>query len=178
MHGSLSAMVTAINSARKHRFEGLLKKYKNKLKKLERKEKLKLKMGKNDLELAENINQQILTNSIDHSDYNCPECSLKMCNIVIKNEAFGYCPMCRGCWIPDGILQKYTDFNTDVPSSHLVSRKSKYNCPICNNTMRECVFLKPFNLLVDVCDQTHGCYLENGEFDRAIIITLPKHKKT
>jgi len=176
--GNFGAIVAAINAARKHKYECALRKYKKKLKKEKQLKKLKLRLKKNDLDLIENLTKQILTNETNQSDHDCPECNMKMCEIKIRNENFSYCVLCHGCWLPGGILQKYTDFETDVPSSNLKDRNSKYSCPTCKEKMRECVFLKPHNLLVDICKNSHGVYLEQGEFDRAIIITLPPpHKK-
>lgn len=171
--GSLAGMAMAINANRKLQYESKLKKFKRKQKQLERKEKLKLNLTLGDYEILKSIEHQILTNSIDKSDINCPECQKKMCQIKIKNETMNYCVLCKGCWANTGTMSKYTDFDKDVPSDNLASRNSRFNCPICSIKMREYVFLKPFNLLVDQCLEGHGVYLENGEFERAIEITKP-----
>lgn len=171
--GALGAMVIAINSNRKLRYEFEVKKIRRKEKEKERKEKLKITMSFGEYEIVKAIENQIISNKIDRSDINCPECAKKMCQIKIKSETINYCILCKGSWLNTGIMSKYTDYEKDVPSDHLTNRKSRFDCPVCNINMREYVFLKPYNLLVDQCTNGHGVYLENGEFERAIEIVNP-----
>ena len=71
-------------------------------------------------------------------------------------------------WFDSGELKTITGSKRDVPASNLAFRKSKYNCPVCNITMHEYMYMERTNLLVDRCYEGHGVYLESGELKRAL----------
>lgn len=145
-------------------------KKKSKERQHEIKEKYKKLISSQETELISDITKSIRTVRLPKSAKKCPECQQNFCIINIKNMDIDCCQRCNSFWFDSNELFQLTDTDSDVPSNDLASRTSKYPCPICHHQMRECVYLKPHNLLVDQCLE-HGVYLENRELNRVVEIT-------
>lgn len=172
--GSLGAALStvAIANASIKRFEReiAIRRMQRKAKREERKEKLKLKLDQKELEILEEIDQQLHVNRIDKTDKPCPECQQHMSRVTMKDTEIDYCLLCKGCWFDPGELKVFSGLSSDHPAEDLKSRASRFPCPVCGEDMREHVFIRSDNLLVDRCPNGHGIYLENGEFERVLLI--------
>ena len=105
----------------------------------------------------------------------CPECQKPFSILKLDEVELDACRACEGLWFDAGELQHFTGFSKDVPADQLHSRRSKYDCPVCGETMQECVFIRSYNLLADKCLADHGVYLEKGELERAFdILEFPQ----
>jgi Zn-finger nucleic acid-binding protein len=102
------------------------------------------------------------------SDRLCCECSKPFLLVTIDDTELDYCPRCHSFWFDTCELQHFTHAITEVPGARYKTRPSRYTCPVCREQMRESVFIKPFNLLVDMCIHRHGVYLEDQEIHRAL----------
>ena len=145
-------------------------KAKHKARQKEIKEKYSNKFSEEESKILYNINSQIGLSNLNKSSICCPECNCNFSVITINNIDIDFCSKCRSFWFDSNELKQISGYSRDVPSDNLASRKSKYNCPICNKSMQEYVFVKPHNLLVDQCLE-HGVYLENKELNRVIEIS-------
>lgn len=169
---ALSTIAVASISQKRLEREMAIRKMKRKEKREEAKrKKLKLKLGEEGRNLMENLKNQIMVNELATPPRLCPECSKGMAKVELKGTEIEYCPLCKGCWFDPDELKVFTGLLYDHPGENLVSRNSKFPCPICQEAMDECVFMRGDNLLIDRCGKGHGIYLENGEFERVIEIT-------
>jgi|GEM_PF-2880598 len=101
------------------------------------------------------------------SERSCPECDRKFSLLKIKGTEVDFCSYCKSYWFDSGELAAITDQGTDIPDTTLRSREAKHPCPVCGEIMKEHIYLRGNNLLVDRCPE-HGVYLESGELQRAL----------
>lgn len=101
------------------------------------------------------------------SKRSCPECSRRFSLLKIKGAEVDFCSYCKSYWFDSGELASITDLVTDIPDTTLRSRESRHPCPVCGEKMKEHIYLRGNNLLVDRCPE-HGVYLERGELQRAL----------
>ena len=111
-------------------------------------------------------NERIEENPAE-TEKTCPECSRNFVSLKIKGSEVDFCRYCKSYWFDSGELAQVTGRTTDIPDTTLRSRESEYPCPVCGEIMKEHIFLRGDNLLVDRCPD-HGVYLESGELQRAI----------
>lgn len=104
------------------------------------------------------------------SDMTCPQCAGAMVAPTIDGVTIDCCLDCRGAWFDEGEIQVFTRFAEEVPGRRKRDRDSRYACPHCGQAMRECQFLPPHNLLVDVCPKRCGTWFEDGELRRALTL--------
>ena len=120
-------------------------------------------------QILEDIEEQRKSGRLPLSEKICPECNRNMSLITVKSIELDYCCFCDGCWFDPGELRMITELPSDIPSDDLKNRPSRYRCAVCRKPMKEHVFLRPHNLLVDRC-VFHGVYLESGELKRSLEI--------
>lgn len=125
-------------------------------------------LSDDDRAMLADINRQLRDDRLSLSTRLCPQCRQPFAIVRMHNLSVEFCRTCRGCWFDPGELGLITHQPRDVPSSSVSHRKSRFHCPVCNTAMWECIFRKPFNLLVDRCPDGHGVYLEEGELERAL----------
>ena len=101
------------------------------------------------------------------SERSCPECGRSFSPLKIKGKEVDFCSYCKSYWFDSGELAFITDQVTDIPDTTLRSRESRHSCPVCGEIMKEHIYLRGNNLLVDRCPE-HGVYLESGELQRAL----------
>lgn len=145
-------------------------KWKSKQRQAALKDKYKQKLNFKEGELLKLIHQQMRLSGLKSSHKKCPECKNLFSLITLIDIELDCCLRCKSFWFDRGELMDFSGLDKDVPSDDLVSRNSKYPCPICQSIMREYVYINPHNLLVDQCIE-HGVYLENNEINRLIEIT-------
>ncbi len=124
-----------------------------------------------ELQIAEDLEQQIYNSDTARSGFQCPCCEQEMIRLQHSDMELDYCMSCRSLWFDKGELKALLLTRKDIPSDHLRSRNSHYDCPHCHILMREYVFLNPHNLLVDSCPQCHGILLEDDELERAFTLS-------
>lgn len=121
--------------------------------------------------IAADLDQQIINGGEQRSGFQCPCCDAQMVLLSSGNTKLDFCLDCNAMWFDRGELKLLLHQKKDIPSDHLRSRGSRYDCPHCEVAMREFVFINPHNLLVDSCPQCHGVLLEEDEFERAMGLT-------
>ena len=115
--------------------------------------------------------QEQISHSVHFSSTKrCPECSRFFSILKLEGVELDACWLCQGIWFDAGELRHFTGFSRDVPAEHLCSRRSRYACPVCGETMEEHVLVRSYNLLADKCLAGHGIYLDKGELERAFDI--------
>jgi Zn-finger nucleic acid-binding protein len=77
------------------------------------------------------------------------------------------CPRCRGGWLDEDELAKLesTVESTDEQRSGMIEyaqRESELACPKCGDRMTAFNY-RAYNLELDVCDNKHGFWLDEGE---------------
>jgi Zn-finger nucleic acid-binding protein len=107
---------------------------------------------------------------IHDPDKRCCECRKPFLLVSIDGTDIDYCPRCHGFWFDTSELRHFTHALADVPGAACTTRPSRFVCPVCQEQMAESVFIKPFNLLVDICMHNHGVYFEDKEIQRALEI--------
>lgn len=101
-------------------------------------------------------------------DRGCPQCRSNLVQIEVDQMPLQFCPHCRGWWFDRHELMHFTELCEDAVDGDIVDRESRYLCPVCRRKLREQPLQANSNLLVDVCPEGHGVYLEEGKFLRAL----------
>ena len=128
------------------------------------------KLSEDERETLASIDRQLGDDHAVESEKSCPECHRPFRVVTIKRVEIDCCRFCRSIWFDPGELQVFSGEEKEIPSDHLKSRKSRYNCPVCRAEMTEYVFVNPCTLLVDRCPNGHGVYLEDRELERVFEI--------
>jgi Zn-finger nucleic acid-binding protein len=102
------------------------------------------------------------------SDRLCPECGQRFAVLAIQGTNIDTCLSCGGIWFDTGELRALTHQTSDVPDKDKLTKRSKYNCPVCGKQMKQHLHKTPHRLLVDACPHGHGTYLEQGEYLKAL----------
>ena len=123
------------------------------------------------IQVVASIQEQIMGSVRLSSSKRCPECARPFSVLKLDGVELDACWLCQGIWFDAGELCHLTGFSKDVPADHLHSRRSRFACPVCGETMQEHVFIRSHNLLADKCLANHGVYLEKGELERAFGIS-------
>lgn len=106
--------------------------------------------------------------SLPSSEVSCPECGRPFRLIRVGKVEIDTCLSCGSFWFDPGELRSLTGLLREVPAKDLPPHKSKYRCPRCRTEMKEHRFSRPHDLLVDLCPNGHGVYLEEGELLRVL----------
>lgn len=128
------------------------------------------RLGRHQIRAIWRIQLSLEKEKWEESPLSCPECTRQMIMMRIEGLDIDYCLKCRGFWFDKGELLQFTDMESDVPGDQLRHRDSRFNCPICQQTMLEFQFCQGSNLMVDAC-RDHGVYLEDHELVRAFEVT-------
>ena len=77
------------------------------------------------------------------------------------------CPQCRGGWLDESELSQVeaTVKSTEEQRTAMIeyaNRTSELRCPKCGGAMSAFNY-RAYNLELDVCDQRHGFWLDEGE---------------
>jgi Zn-finger nucleic acid-binding protein len=77
------------------------------------------------------------------------------------------CPQCRGGWLDESELSQVeaTVKSTEEQRTAMIeyaNRTSELRCPKCSGPMSAFNY-RAYNLELDVCDQRHGFWLDEGE---------------
>ncbi|MBF0198617.1 MAG: zf-TFIIB domain-containing protein [Planctomycetes bacterium] len=166
--GALALMANGFSAAAKTRNWHAANKRKAKEKQRAIREKYRSQFSKNEFAELQSLPFTFFDESSKEAEINCPECQKAFKVVSLKGLELDYCGRCRSFWFDAGELAALSGEDEDVPSSHLKSRVSKYECPCCQKSMEEYVYKTPHNLLVDQCDSGCGVYLESGEMERVL----------
>lgn len=124
-------------------------------------------LSEEDKEMLEEAERQIEEGPARQSPRECPSCGNRFRLVEMNETEVDWCPSCKSCWLDKGELAELAETDKDVPGSYLFSRKSKRDCPECGEKMKEYVYQRGSNLLVDRCPE-HGVFLDNGELERTL----------
>jgi Zn-finger nucleic acid-binding protein len=106
---------------------------------------------------------------------NCPRCNAKLESTVIKDIVADYfafkCTLCNGYWFSEPAelkqLSKISDISI-VEFRKILSAKEQnqpLSCPVCDNqpVMEKVEHKKDRKVIMDVCRQCNGIWLDSGE---------------
>lgn len=120
-------------------------------------------------EILEAIEAQLVAGDrLPKSEAQCPRCGRAFRLIKVGKVEIDTCLSCGSFWFDAGELRSLTGLLREVPAEDLPPHKSKYLCPRCRTEMKEHRFSRPHDLLVDMCPNGHGVYLEEGELVRVL----------
>ncbi|MDD5397592.1 MAG: zf-TFIIB domain-containing protein [Dehalococcoidia bacterium] len=103
----------------------------------------------------------------------CPVCQISTTAVEFDKIELDYCSVCRGIWFDSGELELLMDTLTrgaardlitsltQKPAQNISERSRK--CPICRRKMRKIDIGSGRQLLIDVCNYSHGLWFDGGE---------------
>ena len=124
------------------------------------------------MRLLESIESQIAHPTKGRFDRLCPECGKALIVIQANDMEIETCRDCGGFWFDAGELKDITGRSRDVAVTKEPDAPSRFECPVCHESMIEKRFMQQHDLLVDLCPRRHGVYLEQGELEKAIDASL------
>lgn len=93
-----------------------------------------------------------------------------------KGVELDTCPMCRGMWLDKGEFETLLDEGStnflEVPASAI--RAHNLNCPKCNVKLFQ-FFYPGTTVMLDSCQQCHGVWLDDEEFNVLNILKTAGH---
>jgi uncharacterized protein len=108
----------------------------------------------------------------------CPTCKSDMIVLEYDSIELDYCTECNGVWFDAGeldLLLQSIDIDSDCPflkdlvnASEAESPEKKRKCPICNKKMKKVSFGQKQAIIIDVCQQGDGLWLDGGELEQLI----------
>lgn len=163
MSGSLAALAWALARIRKAEMDKANKALRKQAKK-EKKEKwaekkrLDNSISKSEKELLDQTHNLSRIEEFPTSSINCPDCQIDLYELNIDGQYLGACNKCRGVWFSPEQLAHFTKNEDDFIDSGFVNRPSRFDCPICESRMVECIYKKHNNLLIDSCRESCGVF--------------------
>jgi Zn-finger nucleic acid-binding protein len=100
---------------------------------------------------------------------NCPKCRSATNQMTIEGVELDFCPTCKGMWFDKDEVAFLEELPDDVPDISEVekdARKTDYDCPRCGIKLEEMKFMKVQDLLIDLCPQCKGIWLDEGELSK------------
>lgn len=108
----------------------------------------------------------------------CPTCKSDMIVVEHHNIELDYCTNCQGVWFDTGelelLLESMSLESTDLFLSNIFnsteakSSEKKRKCPICRQKMKKAIIGQEPEILIDVCWQEDGLWLDGGEVGQLI----------
>jgi uncharacterized protein len=100
---------------------------------------------------------------------NCPKCRSGLHEITFEGVTVDFCSACKGMWCDHDELAFMAELPEDVPQLKDVqatARQTEYPCPRCGSAflLEEMRFTPAEALLIDLCPQCQGIWLDHGEF--------------
>ncbi len=100
----------------------------------------------------------------------CPICKTDTLHpLEADGVELDFCTGCKGSWFDEGELAFYVENTTDIPDLEAALAAGKPTvsaCPRCSTPLVEVRYLPDQDLLLDVCPQCRGIYLDKGEIPR------------
>ena len=103
----------------------------------------------------------------------CPVCKISTAAIEFDKIELDFCPLCHGIWFDRGELELLLDTLTGGVALDLVNsltqrparnvEEKSRKCPICRRTMRKIDIGSGREILIDVCNYSHGLWFDGGE---------------
>lgn len=99
---------------------------------------------------------------------NCPKCNTPTAIFNLEADLnFDRCDECKGMWMDKGELARTSGSANDFPDSKTITSglPSTKNCPKCpgSTKLSEVLFMRPNKILIDVCKQCEGIWLDSKE---------------
>ena len=108
----------------------------------------------------------------------CPVCKYAMIVVEYHNIELDYCNSCKGVWFDSGELELLLKsqgleepkafFDGILNSQEAASSEKKRNCPICGRKMKKTAIGGQPEILIDICRDKHGLWLDGGEVTQLI----------
>ncbi|MFC2047845.1 zf-TFIIB domain-containing protein [Chloroflexota bacterium] len=108
----------------------------------------------------------------------CPVCKCGMIVVEYHNIEVDYCTGCKGVWFDSGELELilkshgleevklFLDNILDSPEA--ISSEKKRKCPICGYKMKKTNLGEKPKILIDLCSEEHGLWVDGGEITQLI----------
>jgi Zn-finger nucleic acid-binding protein len=114
----------------------------------------------------------------------CPICKSDMIVIEYSKIELDYCASCHGVWFDSGELELLLE-STGIDSTHPLlsdilnskeakSSEKKRRCPLCGKKMQKVTIGQQNGILIDVCKQGEGLWLDGGELNQLIRLLVDK----
>jgi Zn-finger nucleic acid-binding protein len=120
--------------------------------------------------VLESLNKQLQSREICSSK-KCPSCNEKFFVVHLNNVEIDCCKKCESLWFDPEELKLVMNAADDITNEFSHAGKSKYKCPVCQARLRKRSFLFPHKLVVDICPEGHGLFLEKGELEQIFKIS-------
>jgi len=114
----------------------------------------------------------------------CPVCKISMAILEHRDIELDYCLTCKGVWFDAGELELLfesagvNDFHEALGSllkqPDAATKEKKYRCPICRKKMKKVLTGESSSVVVDVCPQDDGIWLDHGEINHLAKAVVPK----
>ena len=108
----------------------------------------------------------------------CPVCKRDMIDVEYSQIELDYCTKCQGVWFDAEELELLFDrmglqdhglpLDDLLNSPEAETSEKKHKCPICNQKMKKTITGKQPEILIDVCRQGDGLWLDGGEVSQLI----------
>ena len=100
----------------------------------------------------------------------CPGCNGEMSEMSIQGVSLDFCPDCFCAWYDKGELAYQTETSEDVPDLAVAIGSGRVTEKISPRAegvkLVEVEFVPGSGVMVDVCPQTHGIFLDKGELKK------------
>jgi Zn-finger nucleic acid-binding protein len=127
-------------------------------------------ISESEKKVIDSLNSQLQTCEITSSK-KCPKCSEKFYILNLNDVEIDCCKKCESLWFDPDELKMVMNAADDVTDMFSHAGKAKYKCPVCQARLRKRSFLFPKKLVVDICPDGHGVYLEKGELEQVFKIS-------
>lgn len=106
----------------------------------------------------------------------CPKCKKPDLIILEFDEIeVDYCVECKGIWFDSGELELLAGNDTikkllsnAQTASSIKTKERKRKCPICRKRMTKSILPDANGLLIDLCKNGHGFWLDDGELQQIL----------
>jgi Zn-finger nucleic acid-binding protein len=108
----------------------------------------------------------------------CPVCKYAMAVVEYHNIELDYCNSCKGVWFDSGELELLLEsqgleetkvfLDGILNSQEAASSEKKRNCPLCGHKMKKTAIGGQPEILIDICRDKHGLWLDGGEVTQLI----------
>jgi hypothetical protein len=116
----------------------------------------------------------------------CPNCNLDLKKIIFHNVEIDYCPRCLGLWFQEDELRQakddkdenlnWLDIDLWQDQKKIAVSQTDKKCPQCSKSLYE-VDYGQSGVVVDICNDCKGIWLERGEFKKIIDYLREKRKE-
>lgn len=93
----------------------------------------------------------------------CPKCKGYMHARRQRGVEIDLCAECEGVWLDEGELARLAGTKRDVPATGEEMTVTRFACPRCGSTLLCQRYSSEHELMIDICGECNGVYLDKGE---------------